>query len=260
MSKLGTALVAAGFFTTGIVVGNVVWEGGDSVDNIEGNVTQMEQDISEALADNEYLTEQFNALMTKHNESIDEANAEIQRIDSERNKLTAQIEELQQVAEGDYSEDEAEIQAEITRLESELEKANAEVAELETFVQEAADRSSYEGIDRSQFDADAAGGNLQSGAAVTYTDGLVELVGQAEASRLAGSSVITQLEAGFTRWAKESNGQHDGITSVGTYEGYPAFYITYSGSYSKYYSNSVGDVLEQPFYTVDSEGVAKFFE
>lgn len=260
MGKLGMTLVAAGFFTTGIVVGNVSWDGSESIGNIEGNVGQMENEISEALSDNQYLTEQFNALMVTHNESINEANEEIQRIDSERNKLSAQIEELQQVADGDYSEDEAEIQAEIVRLESELQKANAEVAELETFVQQAADRSSYEAIDRSQFDAEA-GGNLQQGAAVTYTDGLVEVVGQDEAFRLASSAIVSQIATDFGVYAQAKNAS---VTKVTLHEGYPAFVV--ESDRINYYSSGNRNLIKfvhtigQPFYTIDSKGEAKFYD
>lgn len=154
LTTIGKGLVAAGIFGTGIVIGGVTWEGEEAVSNIEGNINNMKDEISQALDDNEYLQGQFDDLTALYESSVQDANQKIESLVQKRDSLLQQIEELDKM-DNDYSEDEAEIQAEIDRLEGELQEANEQVAALEATAQAADDEIQYTATDRTQYEAKA---------------------------------------------------------------------------------------------------------
>lgn len=151
--------IIAGVIAGGVLVSGVTWLGAEYIPTIKQNIDEMAQELQDAISDRDYLANQFNNLKGVYINSIDEANATIQALLTERDSLTQQIDELRQqlsemVDNEELDEAREEIQTEIDRLESELNQANQDIEELLTYVETKNAEIDYQPIDRTQYEVE----------------------------------------------------------------------------------------------------------
>lgn len=157
ISTMAKVALGGGIVSGGLLIAGIAWQGEQAIENIKQDVTEITQDFTEAVTDNELLKTQFNKLNGLYSSSVDEANATINAIEQERNNLYAEIEMLRREVpkDSDVQAETQEIQAEITRLENELNEANQQIFALEAEVQQANESVNYEPIDQSEYTAEA---------------------------------------------------------------------------------------------------------
>lgn len=151
MTKVAIGTVVAG----GIMVSGITWQGDGSVTNIRGNIDSLQDKLTSAMEDNEFLKNQFVNLQGLYNGAVQEANGTIKTLQYQKDELESQIADLQDQVDGyngDLSDAQVELQNEIIRLEGELDRANQQIAELEEYASTVDDSSQYEAVDRTQFE------------------------------------------------------------------------------------------------------------
>lgn len=184
---MGNKTILAGVLGTGLIVSTITWTGGANIDSIRSSVNNIQNKLTTAIADNNFLKTSYDTLKTTFDGAVQQANTTINDMKREREILNGQIEDLTKQlndlkAQGQTGQ--AEAQAEIDRLEAELEKANAQIQALDEEIKALDSGTTYTAVNKTSYTAPTTA-NIDDGTGVFIT-------AEATAFNKAGAEIMAQ--------------------------------------------------------------------
>lgn len=172
-------------------ISGIAWNGGSSITAIQNNLDHMKKEVAEAVADKNFLKQQYDNLKGFYNSTVQDANSKISQLVKERDSLYSQVETLKQQA--DTTDEKAELQAEIDRLESELDKANQQIASLQTYAANADADINYTAMTSTEKTAYTATEQKVQGIPVPI-DSKASAIDATKAAMMADPTQVTKIQ------------------------------------------------------------------